>query len=114
MIGIIFTRGGTEFVDIRIEGNNINWRSTDYGSQFFPLETLSFDKTKVLNEFPDLKDNPLWRDEALKRLKDKIHSFSTEKEKASYIVKELEIIGFQPHSYQIQGCRTKKWLGSII
>jgi hypothetical protein len=114
MIGVIFSRAGNEVVEIRIEGNNICWRSTEYGSSFFPIDTLDFDRNKVFSEFPDLEDNPAWREVALKRLKDKINSIDTEKKKANYIIEELGRIGYQPHSYQIQGSRTKKWLGRIV
>jgi len=112
MIGVIFSRAD-EFVEIRINGNTYSYRSTVYGSQFYPFDTLYLEKEKVISEFPDLKEVKNWRDIAMKRLKETLNSKSSEKEKINYIVTELEKIGYQPLKYQREGERVKKWLGLI-
>jgi len=109
MIGIVFTRGGDEVVEVRINGNSVSWRSTTYGAAFFPIDALSLSKDKVMKEFPELEDAADWKEIAMRRLKDKLNSYSNENEKANYIVGELSKIGYTPHSYQKQGERIKKW-----
>ena len=109
MIGVVFARGGDEVVEIRVNGNSISWRSTVYGAQFFPLDTLDLQEDKVKKEFPDLEEVKNWRDIAMKRLKDELNSHITEEDKVDYIVGELSKVGYTPHSFQRQGGRVMRW-----
>lgn len=110
MIGVVFSRGGDEMVEVRVNNNDITWRSTVYGASFFPLDTLDLDKNKVIKEFPDLEENKDWRDTAMKRLKEKLKSFDNENRKIEYIVGELKKVGYNPHSFQKQGGRVQRWV----
>jgi hypothetical protein len=109
MIGVIF-KFGNELVQVRLDGDNCFFSSTNYGGAFVPLDPryIRFSKVGVIKEFPDLKDRTDWSEEALKRFKDKLKSMNTEEEKVKYIIEDLKKFGYVPMYSQRQGHRTKK------
>jgi DNA-binding MarR family transcriptional regulator len=106
MIGIIFQFGG-EVIEIRISGYNILFKSSTYGSQYASIDNLYLSKEGVIKEYPDLKDNDLWREEAIKRFKDEIKKLANEKKIADYIIKDLSKHGYIPKYKQESGKRVE-------
>jgi len=102
-------KGIVGYVEVIIKGNNLLFFDVSTGQITTP-EGLKFDKTGVIKEFPDLKDNDDWKKEAIKRLKTHMKKYTSEIEKLNYIKKELEKFGNEPLYYQRAGWRrTKKW-----
>jgi len=107
MIGIVF-QYGKEVVEVRVNGNDVLFRTQQFGGALAPLDAIRLDKKGVLKEFPDLKDNKEWRKEAIKRFKDKMKNYKTEKERVQYIIKDLSKFGYEPVALQQKGHRVKK------
>ncbi len=109
MIGIIF-QFANQMTEVRIDGNNIYFRDQKSGG-FGTIECLQLNRTGVIKEFPDLKDNKNWKEEAIKRFKEKIKSLDTENQKMKYIVKDLQGHGYIPRYIQKPGHRVIKLNG---
>ena len=107
MIGLVF-QFFSEYIDIRINGNSLLFRTSQTGSMFSPVEGLKFDKVGVIKEFPDLKDNKDWKIEAIKRFKEKIKNMKSEEEVSNYLIKDLTKFGYIPIAKQKQGFRVQK------
>lgn len=107
MIGVIFDFGG-EGVEVRVRGTQVTFRTNQYGGQFAPIEGLRLDKTGVLREFRDLEGRDDWREEAIKRFKEKIKNMQTEDERIDYIMQDLKKFGYIPLYYQKEGFRVRK------
>ena len=104
MIELIFEFAG-DYVLVKIQGWNITFGNTNYGTRLAPIECLRLDRSGVMNEFPDLKDDPNWRDEAIKRFKDKIKHMRSEEQIAEYIIEDLKKFGYIPKWKQKGGFR---------
>jgi len=98
---------GTEIVLVRINGRNVT-----FGANISPnnpvmttIDGLRLSKAGVIKEFPDLKDNPNWQQEAIARFKDKIRSFNTEEEIWKYVIDDLKKFGYIPKYKQVAGYR---------
>ncbi len=107
MIGVIFDFAG-KMVEVRVESNNVLFRTIEFGGALAPIENLRLDYNGVCKEHPDLKDNDNWKKEAIKRFKDKIKSYNTEEEKINYIINDLKKFGYVPTIIQKKGFRPKK------
>ena len=94
-------------VEVRIENTNVLFRTSQSGG-FAPINSLQLSKQGVIKEFPDLKKNPNWREEAIKRFKLKIKSKTTEKKRMDYIIKDLHKFGYKPLYTQRAGHRPIK------
>lgn len=106
MIGIIFTFGA-DTIEVRVQDINVHFRTSDF-QQFAGIERLKLNKDGVIKEFPDLKDNEDWKNEAIKRFKEKIKTMNTEMERANYVIKDLQKFGYKPMFMQRQGFRPTK------
>lgn len=104
MIEIIFQFGG-EIILVKIDGHRILFGNTSYGARLAPLADLKLSKAGVIKEFPDLNDDIMWREEAIKRFKQHIRRFRTEKTKAKYIIEDLKKHGYQPKRMKENGKR---------
>ncbi|KKN22713.1 hypothetical protein LCGC14_0912150 [marine sediment metagenome] len=104
MIELIF-HYGTEIVLIKIEGNKVTFSNSAYGAVYGSIENLKLSYDGVVKEHPDLETNEDWRGEAIKRFKEKVKSFDTEEETASYIIEDLRKHGYLPKYKQKQGHR---------
>jgi len=104
MIDIIFYRG-TEIVLIRVQGHNIQFANSIYGSKLANIDGIKLDYKGVLKEFPDLKDNPDWNKEAIKRFKEKIIILDKEENISDYIIKDFIKFGYIPKFRQKAGFR---------
>lgn len=107
MIGVIFTFG-TEVIEVRIDGKNLSFRNSAYGSQFASFEGIKLNQIGVEKEFPDLVGDEAWKEKATQRFKDKINSFSSEEEIATYIIEDLRNFGYIPKYKQKNGFRVEK------
>ena len=107
MIGTIFEFGG-KIIEVRIDGDNCLFRTEDYGGSFAPIEGLNLDKKGSIKENPDLKDREDWKEETIKRFKEKLKSYETEKKKMQYIIEDLRKFGYKPKYMQLKGHRPIK------
>lgn len=99
---------GPEIILIRVEGHKVEFGNTSYGAKLTNIEGLQLSKSGVEKEFPDLIDNPFWKEEAIKRFKENIKSLHGEKVIMSYIKKELEPYGYILKRYKQNGYREVK------
>lgn len=104
MIDLIMQQS-TDVFFIRVAGNDIRFSSSATGNLFTPIEGLHLNYRGVIKEFPDLTDREDWKQEAIKRFKEKIASFKTEDEKINYIMDDLRKHGFVPKYKQRIGHR---------
>lgn len=110
MIGIIFQFGG-EVVETKISGTNILFRTSTYGSQFVPFESLYLSKEGVVKEFPDLEGDAQWRTKAIERFKEKLKGLHSENKIADYLIEDLRKVGYIPKYKQRQGFRVEELNG---
>lgn len=85
-----------EVVTIRIERKKVFFRNSIYGDQFFPINQLKYEKYKVIERFPDLKDDPKWEIKAKQRFEKYFKRFKNEQEMSEYFINELIRIGYIP------------------
>lgn len=106
MMGIIFNYGG-EVVETRIIGSNIYFRTTTYGSQFVPIDSLYFSKDGVIKEYPDLENDESWKVKALERFKQEVKKLNNEDKIANYLISDLAKHGYVAKYKQKQGHRVE-------
>ena len=87
---------GNDIILVRIEGNRVIFANSQYGCQASEIDGMNISKEGVIKEFPDLKDNPEWRGEAIKRFKEHIRKLDGEDNVANYIIDELKKYGYIP------------------
>jgi len=104
MIELIFQRG-PEIILIKIRGHDVTFSNSIQGAIYSTIDNLKLNYEGVIKEHPDLKDSDDWNEEAVKRLKEKIKSYETEKETSNYIIKELKSVGYIPKWRKKQGFR---------
>jgi len=106
MIGLIF-QFGPEVVEVRVNGSNVFFRTSQLHT-FTTIDGIKLDRSGVIKEFPDLKENEQWQDIARVRFKQKIKTMKTEKEVAEYIINDLKKFGYIPLYKQEAGFRPVK------
>ena len=104
MIGLIFYHG-TEIIYVQIDGHNIGFSNSQFGAKIAPIEGLRLSQAGVIKEHPDLKDNPSWREEAIKRFKETINILKDEESIAEYIIMDLKKYSYIPKWKQKAGFR---------
>lgn len=105
MIDIIFYYG-TDIIFVRVKGADIVFSvgsQIDKGSA--PIDNLQLNYGGVIKEFPDLQGKDNWKEEAIRRFKNKIKEMSKEADIAHYIIDELKQVGYVPKFKQIAGFR---------
>ena len=107
MIDLIFYLE-TEIVMVRIIGNNITFSTSNFGNLTAPIENLKLSYSGVCREFPDLELRDDWKEEAIKRFKDKVNNMKSEEEIAEYIISDLRGHGYVPKWKQKNGFRREK------
>ena len=107
MITIIFNFANEKIL-ISINGNQVYFSSTAFGAQKSPIEGLKLDYSGVCREFPDLEIEDNWNGIAIKRFKEKLKSFKTEKQIADYLIEDLRKFGYVPESIQEGGFRPRR------
>jgi hypothetical protein len=96
-----------EIVTVKVNGKTLLFGKGVNKGYFAPIDKLQFSKQGVIKEFPDLEDNPKWKDIALERFKEKISNMQTEIEIAKYVVNDLAKFGYKPLRFTKAGSRTK-------
>jgi hypothetical protein len=107
MIGVIF-QFANSVIEIRVVGSNILFRTQETGSMLAPIDALQLNQQGVIKEHPDLKDKEDWREQAIKRFKEKMKTYQTEKERINYVIEDLSKFGYKAYAIQEQGFRTRK------
>lgn len=101
-------RFGADHILVSVAGNHITFANTEQGMVQATIEGLRLSKSGVMKEFPDLKDNPDWATEAVKRFKDKVSTLGTEELKVNYIIEDLRKHGYIPMYKQKGGFRPER------
>ncbi len=104
MIEVIFYYG-SEVSFVRISRNDIRFATGSSGNKLAPIDGLRLSYSGVCREHPDLELNKEWKQEAIKRFKDKIKSLRTEDDKAQYIIEDLKKHGYVAKFKQKAGHR---------
>lgn len=107
MILGVFELAG-EQSEIVVDQNNLLFKEGG-SNTITTLEGLQLNKSGVLKEFPDLKDNPEWKKIAIERLKNHVKNIEGEKKKLDYIKVELTKFGWKPLFRQRAGFRPEKF-----
>lgn len=112
-LGIQFTNGPEKLL-VKIRGTDIRFISSEQGMVEAGIEDLKLSHAGVVEEFPDLVDNPDWRAQAIKRFKFKMKEYDNESQRGDYVVAELSKHGYKPERWQMDGHRVKKFNGRFI
>ena len=115
MITLVFQKQ-TQVIAIVIQGHSVMFGEVRAGGTYFaPIEGLKLSIAGILKEFPDLEGKPVEeiKREAIKRFKEKIKSFGSEKEIAEYIVDDLGKHGYVLKIVQKKGFRPIKVNGKL-
>jgi hypothetical protein len=107
MIELMFELGN-EIVLVMIRGTTVLFGNTSFGKQLADISGLKLNYAGVVREFPDLELRNDWREEAIKRFKDKICSMDNEEEISKYIIEELKKSGYKPKAKRRDGFRPIK------
>lgn len=107
MITLIFDFAAEKIIMI-IEGTNVKFGNTNFGSLVCGIEGLKLSYEGVCREFPDLETRQDWREEAIERFKDKIKELNDEDKIADYLIKDLKKFGYIPKLKQKKGFRIEK------
>ena len=102
----VFQQGSSR-IAIRIIGDNILFIDLQ-SNMVSPIEGLKLEKQGVIKEYPDLKDDPDWKQKAIERFVSKVKSFDSETEKADWIIKEMKDMAYTPLYKQRNGHRPQK------
>ena len=107
MIDLIFYYG-TDIILVKINGKQVLFGNSAYGQFLAPFEKLNIDKSGVMKEFPDLKDDKDWRLKAVERFYNHIYSLETEEAISDYIIDDLRKFGYIPKYRQRKGFRVEE------
>jgi hypothetical protein len=107
MIGLIF-QFASEIIEVRIDTTNIYFRTQGTNGAFATIDNLQLSYAGVCKEHPDLKSEKDWREQAIKRFKDKIKTMRTDEDTAEYIIQDLSKLGYKPLYKMKQGFRPTK------
>ena len=105
-LGILF-QYNSEIVEVRVINSKVLFRN-QRSSQFADIDGLKLNKSGVVKEFPDLKENEDWKRIARERFKEKINNMKSEKEIAEYVIKDLSKFGYKAIYFQREGFRPVK------
>ena len=107
MITILFGFASDKIL-VTIKGDKILFSSTEYGAVESTIDGLKLDYSGVIREFPDLEGDDKWKEKAIIKFKEKIKELSTEKDRADYIIYDLQKYGYVPEQIQKGGFRPEK------
>jgi hypothetical protein len=106
VVGALFEYCG-EKVEVRVQNLNCFFRTSQF-QQWATIDGLRLDKVGVIKEFPELKDNKNWKEETIKRFKEKMKILKTESERIKYVIEDLTKFGYKPLFLQRSGYRPIK------
>lgn len=104
MIDIIF-QFGNEIIFVRVNGNDVKFANSTYGSQWANIDGLKINKAGAIKEHEDLKDNPDWKKISIERFKSKIKSLDNDDKRVEYIIDDLSKHGYKPRYKKKSGYR---------
>ena len=104
----IMFRFGSETALVVIRGSDVQFGSSSFGKALVDISHLKLNYRGVCEEFPDLELRKDWREEAVKRFKEKIKSMKSEEEVSEYIINELKPHGYIPYLKRRDGFRPVK------
>jgi hypothetical protein len=104
MIQAAFQLGQT-IITAEVNGEGLLFKDITNANIIAP----QFGYNNVIKEFPDLKDDPLWKTKAEQRFIDYFHTIKGEMEKIIYIAQELKKVGYKPMYWMKKGFRTQKF-----
>jgi len=107
MIEVIFEYC-SEKVLVRVDNENCYFRTSQFGGALVPIDSIKIDKAGSIKEHPDLKDREDWKEETIKRFKDKLKNYKTEMERVKYVIEDLSKVGYKPLYIQRKGHRVQK------
>jgi len=107
MIDLIFYFG-TDIIFIRVRNNSIMFANSSQGNQWCPIDGLRLSELGVKKEFPELQNEPNWKEKAIQKFKDKITDMKNETEICEYLIKDLKKYGYQPYIWKEAGHRGRK------
>lgn len=96
---------GQDHILIRVEGTTVTFANTAFGTKMATIDGLKLNQEGVIKEFPDLKDNPQWREIAIARFKNHISTLGSEIERIQYVVADLKKWGYVPRKMYRAGFR---------
>lgn len=99
---------GSEMIEVIVRGNELLFSDVSSGI-ISTIDGLKINKSGVLKEHPDLKDDEEWRKKAIARLKEHVRKMETEEQKIDYVKDELVKFGWEAKHKQRAGHRPKKW-----
>jgi len=102
-VGVLFEYA-SEPVEVRVEGVNILFKTLQTGG-WITIDNIKLSYVGVIKEFPDLEGADNWKEESIKRFKEKIKELKTEKMRAQYIMEDLQKHGYIPRYMQRKGFR---------
>jgi hypothetical protein len=100
-------QSGSERTAIRIIGDNVLFIDLQTNT-VAPLEGLKLNRIGVIKEYPDLKDDPEWKQKSIQRFVDKIKALPSETERANWLVEEMKQMNYTPLYQQRDGWRPKR------
>ena len=105
-IQCVFQQGSNRMA-IRIIGSNVLF--IDLSSNMLsPIEGLKLSRQGVIKEYPDLKDNPQWKQIAIERFVKKIKELPSEEKRSEWLIEEMKEMGYTPLYKQRNGWRPQK------
>ena len=107
MIEVIFQLG-SEMIGVLIRDKDVLFQTVQTGAMIVPIESLGFSKQGVVKEFPDLENDPDWRDKAIIRFKAHLFTLPNEQARADYVIKDLAKYGYKPLMIKKKGFRPKR------
>ena len=107
VIGVIF-QFASETIEIQVDNTNVLFRTQGTNGAWASIDNIKLDYVGVCREHPDLELRDDWKDETIKRFKDKIKQMKTEDERVGYIIKDLEKFGYKALYKQKSGFRVEK------
>lgn len=103
MIRCAFRLGG-QIQEVIIRGDELLFCDLNSG-MVTTIAGLRLNKAGIIKEFPDLENNPEWKEEAVKRFNEKMKTYTTEIQKVNYVKSELVKHGYEPMYWQRAGFR---------
>jgi len=93
MIELVFVSISDELMHVKIVGTKVLLGS--YPHMLLPMELIGLNKATTIAEFPDLADDPKWRDKAIIRWNMHINQLGTEEKIEEYIINDLKKTGHE-------------------
>jgi len=105
MIDVIMEFAGAYYM-VRVEGSNVSFGAkTGANVMMSTIDNMKLDYSGVIKEFPDLVEAVDWREEAIKRFKNKIKGLKNEEDIVKYVIADLTRWGYKPKYKQKNGFR---------